>query len=100
MYCWIEPLCGCSICIGPPRETLPKLVLRRAPIQAANLTRSSPTPILWLLRLFLESKNGRVVGGILIEAGMPPSWSHSCRQFLTNIQTLAHTQSEKTAPVQ
>src|SRR5207249_3077964 len=23
MYCWIEPLCGCSICIGPPRELSP-----------------------------------------------------------------------------
>src|SRR5882672_2574902 len=36
----------------------------------------------------------RVVGGIFIEARMPPSCSHSCRQFLTIIQTLVHTESE------
>src|SRR5207244_2561123 len=45
-------------------------------------------------------KMERVVGGIFIEADMPPSCSHSCRQFLTNIQTLAHTKSEKAVPLQ
>src|SRR5437667_5323919 len=40
----------------------------------------------------------RVVGGIFIEAAMPPSCSHSCRQFLTIIQTLARTESENPPP--
>src|SRR2546428_12497644 len=40
----------------------------------------------------------RIVGGIFIEAAMPSSCSHSCRQFLTIIQAFAHTESEKHSP--
>src|SRR5439155_22607972 len=40
----------------------------------------------------------RIVGGIFIEAAMPSSCSHSCRQFLTIIHAFAHTESEKHSP--
>src|SRR6266581_3392555 len=40
----------------------------------------------------------RIVGGIFIEAAMPSSCSHSCRQFLTIIQAFAHTEPEKHSP--
>src|SRR5437867_10883121 len=40
----------------------------------------------------------RIVGGIFIEAAMPSSCSHSCRQFLTRIRAFAHTHSEKHSP--
>src|SRR3989442_11032702 len=43
MYCWIEPQCGCSICIGPPRglaKVLPISGLPGAPVRRTPQPRS------------------------------------------------------------
>src|SRR3989442_3806757 len=43
MYCWIEPQCGCSICIGPPRglaKSSPDLGSTWAPVRRTPQLRS------------------------------------------------------------
>src|SRR5213595_2408274 len=99
MYCWIEPQCGCSICIGPPRELSQNWSgggLRSRPLTLD--TELSPYLSCACSAYLKISKMERLVGGIFIEAAMPSPCSHSCRQFLTIIQAFAHTESEKHSP--
>src|SRR3989442_9349107 len=62
MYCWIEPQCGCSICIGPPRglaKVLPISGLPGAPVRRTPQLRSpSRLPSLPFTSLS-ENKNRR-----------------------------------------
>src|SRR5438067_13469807 len=101
MYCWIEPRCGCSICIGPPRETLPQLVSRGLRPGANLCRRSSPYPYPLPALLSEESKNQKkfLVGYLLNQLGRRHSHI-PVGHFLTNHPTLADNECEKTAPLQ
>ena len=61
MYCWIEPRCGCSICIGPPgKNSLPDPgLVEGSGSGGQTLGRSSPAPILHPARLSQNLKMGK-----------------------------------------